>query len=59
MQRDGRNRGGRDRAGPPDLMALVSKARQRLGEVRKIIAEGEGYATEQVNRAQEGGRPPN
>jgi len=59
MQRDGRNRDDWDRAGPPDLMDLVSKARQRFGGAGKIIAEGEGYATEQVNRAQEGGRPQN
>ena len=52
MQRCGRNKGGWDRGGPPDLMGLVSKARQRFGGARKTIAEAEGYATEQVNRAQ-------
>jgi hypothetical protein len=31
MQRCGRNKGGWDRGGPPDLMGLVSKARQRFG----------------------------
>ena len=35
MQWDNRNRGGWDRGGPPDLMDLVSKAKQRFGGTGK------------------------
>jgi len=42
MQWDNRNKGGWDRGGPPDLMDLVSKAKERFGGGGKGLP-GKGF----------------